>query len=69
MTTRARGLAEQRQRAWEVRRCIDLTRKLAEALELAGRMADYAKVRQLQHELASDLLLIEHPTAAAEVDR
>lgn len=56
--SRTNGLAEMRQRAFELRRADRAAGKLAELLEMAGRRKDYEAVRDLQRRLAADLLAI-----------
>lgn len=48
------SLDEMRQRRWELERADDAARVLVERLEMAGRPADVAIVRELRMRLSAD---------------
>lgn len=54
LVPRHAALNEMRQRRWELERADDAARVLAERLEMAGRPADVAIVRELRIRLSVD---------------
>lgn len=53
------GLAEMRQRRWELRRAYWAATRLAELLEIAGRRSDYHAVREIEARLLIDIRALE----------